>query len=64
MFFGAVVEDGYGVGYNPQESQVIFCVSSFKHHHGTDSLLFGAKLLESMKDMQGVLAASAAKSEL
>lgn len=64
LCFGAVVEDGYGVCYNPQESQVIFCVSSFKHHHDTDSLLFGAKLLESMRDMHKVMAASAITAKL
>ena len=57
LSFGAVVPNGYGVCYNPQNHQVTFAVSSFRSHPKTDSMLFGTELMESMREMQAVLAA-------
>ena len=58
LCFGAVVPDGYGVCYNPQEKRVTFAVSSFRSHPDTDSLLFGSKLKESLREMEAVLTAA------
>ena len=58
LCFGAVVPDGYGVCYNPQEKQVIFSVSSFHSCPETDSLRFLGKLTETMTEMHAVLTAS------
>jgi len=53
-----VVEDGYGVCYNPQENQILFAVSSFRRCPDTDSLLYGKKLMESLREMQYVMTAT------
>ena len=37
MGYGAVVPNGYGVSYNLQPSNIIFCVASFFTEHTTDS---------------------------
>ncbi len=37
MGYGAVIPDGYGVSYNLQANNIIFCVASFFHAHATDS---------------------------
>ena len=55
LCFGAVVPNGYGVCYNPQNHKVVFAVSSFRSCPEIDSQLFGAKLMESMREMQAVL---------
>ena len=55
LCFGAVVPNGYGVCYNPQNHRVTFAVSSFRSCPETDSQVFGAKLMESMREMQAVL---------
>ena len=44
--------------YNPQDHRVTFAVSSFRNCPETDSLLFGAKLLESTREMQAALVAA------
>ena len=55
LFFGAKVPNGYGVCYNPQNNRVIFAVSSLRSCPETDSQVFGAKLMESMREMQAML---------
>ena len=55
LCFGAVVPDGYGVCYSPQDHRTVFVVSSFRSCPETDNQLFGAKLMESMREMQAVL---------
>ena len=55
LCFGAVVPNGYGVCYNPQNNRVAFAVSCFRSCPETDSQVFGAKLMESMREMQAVL---------
>ena len=55
LCFGAVVPDGYGVCYCPQDHRTVFVVSSFGSCPETDSQMFGAKLMESMREMQAVL---------
>ena len=58
LTFGAVVPDGYGVCYNPQESKLLMAVSSFKSCPQTDSAVFSSKLKESMRDMRDMLVAT------
>ena len=58
LCFGAMVPDGYGVCYNPQEKQIIFSVSSFHGCPKTDSYLFLQRLTESMGEMRQVLFAA------
>jgi carnitine O-acetyltransferase len=41
LVFGPVVPDGYGLCYNPQESQIIFGVSAFNNNPETDSIKMG-----------------------
>ena len=55
LCFGAVVADGYGVCYSPQDHRTVFVVSSFRSCPETDSHVFGTKLMESMREMQAVL---------
>ena len=55
LCFGAVVPDGYGVCYSPQDNRTVFVVSSFRSCLETDSQVFGAKLMESMREMKEVL---------
>ncbi len=57
LCFGAVVPDGYGVCYNPQENQVMFSVSCFHSCPETDSIRFLNKLTETMADMRDMLVA-------
>ena len=57
-----MVPDDYGVCYNSQETKVLVSVSSFRSCPETDSLLFGAKLAESLREMQAVLTAARGKT--
>ncbi|KAL5484736.1 hypothetical protein EMCRGX_G021281 [Ephydatia muelleri] len=54
LCFGAVVEDGYGICYNPQEERLYISVSSFRHCPHTDSVLFAKKLTESLREMKDI----------
>ena len=63
LVFGPVVPDGYGVCYNPQETQVIFGVSAFNCCPETDSAKFIDSLKKSLRDMRDVLGGSV-KSKL
>ena len=58
LCFGAVVPDGYGVCYNPQENQIILSVSSFRSHPKTDSHFFLEKLTETLREMRDVMVAA------
>jgi carnitine O-acetyltransferase len=55
LCFGAVVPDGYGICYNPQENRFIISISSFHECSETDSMLFAKKLRESLMEMKEVL---------
>lgn len=64
LFFGPVVPDGYGFCYNPQETKILFGVSSFKSNQITVEAEQMADLIQqSLCDMQEVMA-SAVKSNL
>lgn len=52
MGYGPVVENGYGVSYNPQANQIIFCISSFKSFTKTNSQTFGETLSQVLLDMR------------
>ncbi|KAK3595681.1 hypothetical protein CHS0354_026899 [Potamilus streckersoni] len=49
--YGPVVQDGYGVCYNPLPDKIIFCVSSFKSCPETSSDLFTATIESSFLQM-------------
>ncbi|XP_065916864.1 carnitine O-acetyltransferase-like isoform X2 [Dysidea avara] len=53
--FGAVVPDGYGVCYNPQNNRILFTVSTFRKCPETDTAQFGVKLMESLQTMKDVI---------
>ena len=53
-----MVEDGYGVCYNPLESSFLITVSSFRSCLHTDSQLFGGKLKEALREMREVVVAA------
>ena len=55
LSFGAVVPDGYGVCYNPQEKRLLVSISSYRSCPQTDSMLFAAKLTESLREMRDVV---------
>ena len=55
LCFGAVVDDGYGVCYNPREHEILFTVSSWHHCSDTDSLTMSSQLVESLKEMRELL---------
>lgn len=55
LCFGAVVPDGYGVCYNPQEKKLMLSVSSYHSCPTTDSMLFATKLAEGLREMRDVV---------
>ena len=58
--FGPSVEDGYGIGFIPQDDQILFGISSFHHaqHPDTGSKQYIQKLKEFMREMHNVMAAT------
>ena len=56
--FGAVVPDGYGVFYTPQQDKFLVSVSSYRSCPTTDSMVFGDKLKESLGEMRNMLVAT------
>ncbi|XP_067130228.1 uncharacterized protein [Centruroides vittatus] len=50
--YGPVVPDGYGCSYNPQESRIVFCISSFKNDPSTDSEKFAQNLQVSLMELK------------
>jgi len=57
MGYGAVVPDGYGVSYNLQNNDVIFCIGSFFSCFETKSINMAEAISSSLKEMQGMLEA-------
>jgi len=53
--FGAVVPDGYGVCYNPQNNRILFAVSTFRKCVETDTARFGINLMDSLQTMKGII---------
>ena len=58
LVFGPVVPDGYGLCYNPQETQIIFGVSAFNNSPETDSIKMGNSVRQSLIDMRDLMAGS------
>ena len=56
--FGPVVPNGYGLCYNPQETQILFGVSAFNNSPETDSKKMANSIQQSLIEMQDLMAAS------
>ncbi|TRY59419.1 hypothetical protein DNTS_004320, partial [Danionella cerebrum] len=52
--YGPVVEDGYGVCYNPQQDQIGFSVSCFRESEKTSSERLAKEIQRALKDMSRV----------
>lgn len=55
MCYGPVVEDGYGICYNPRDDDMLFAVSSFSSCKETCSDGMAKSLSDSLADMYAVL---------
>ncbi|XP_071154201.1 carnitine O-acetyltransferase-like [Mytilus edulis] len=58
LVFGPVVPNGYGLCYNPQESQIIFGVSAFNCSPETESNKMANSVRQSLIDMKNLMAGS------
>ena len=58
--YGPLVEDGYSVAYIPQDDQILFGISSFRHgqHPDTGSKQYIQKLKDSMTEMHDIMVAT------
>ena len=58
--YGPLVEDGYGIGFIPQDDRILFGISSFHHtqHQGTGSKQYTQKLRDSMREMHHIMVAT------
>lgn len=56
LCFGPVVPDGYGVCYNPMESQYLYAVSSFNSHPKTRAGDLGDEIAKALEDNHVLLA--------
>ena len=58
--YGRMVEEGYGVGFIPQDDQILFGISSFRHaqHPDAGSKQYIQKLRESMTEMYDIMVAT------
>lgn len=64
MLFGPVVPDGYGICYNPQADHINFSVSAFNTSPETNSDQFAANLVESLLEMNQLLATAPPAAKL
>lgn len=64
LSFGPVVEDGYGVCYNPQEEQIIFSISSFNSCWETSTSRFINALDESLMQLKHIAEIVSLRSKL
>lgn len=55
MCYGPVVEDGYGICYNPRDDDMLLAVSSFPSCKETCSNGMGKSLSDALQDMYTVL---------
>ena len=55
MGYGAVVPDGYGVSYNLQGDEIIFCVASFFSCPATSSIKMCDSILKSLAMLKTLL---------
>ena len=58
--YGPLPEEGYGVGFIPQDDQILFGISSFRHaqHPDTGTKQYIQKLRESMTEMHDIMMAT------
>nr|QNG40884.1 choline acetyltransferase [Hofstenia miamia] len=64
LTFGPVVEDGYGVCYNPQPTSYIYSVTSFRTCASTDSDRMSQAISQSLTDMMEIMSSPPLKSKL
>ncbi|XP_065916399.1 carnitine O-acetyltransferase-like isoform X2 [Dysidea avara] len=62
--FGAMVPDGYGICYNPQNDNILLTVSTCRDCAETDTTQFGMKLMESLQVMKDVMSCHQSLSKL
>uniref|UniRef100_A0A915PD58 Choline O-acetyltransferase n=1 Tax=Meloidogyne floridensis TaxID=298350 RepID=A0A915PD58_9BILA len=55
LYYGPVVDDGYGCAYNIQPNSLIFAISTWKSNKRTNGELFKLKLIESLKEIKELL---------
>ncbi|KAF7637875.1 Carn_acyltransf domain-containing protein [Meloidogyne graminicola] len=55
LYYGPVVNDGYGCAYNIQPNSLIFAISTFKSNKRTNGYYFYLKLIESLQEMRELL---------
>ena len=58
--YGCMAEEGYGVGFIPQDDQILFGISSFHHaqHPDTGTKQYIQKLRDSMTEMHDIMVAT------
>uniref|UniRef100_A0A1I8B1B2 Choline O-acetyltransferase n=1 Tax=Meloidogyne hapla TaxID=6305 RepID=A0A1I8B1B2_MELHA len=55
LYYGPVVNDGYGCAYNIQLNNLIFAISTWKSDKRTNGISFRLNLIESLKEMKELL---------
>lgn len=55
LCFGPVVDDGYGICYNPMDSQLLFAVSSWKNCKITNTRLLSDNIGKALMDAKLLL---------
>lgn len=58
LVFGPVVPNGYGLCYNPQETQIIFGCSAFNNSPETESAKMADAVTQSLLDMRDLMGGS------
>lgn len=62
--FGAIVPDGYGICYNPNDDKILITVSTYKNCAETNTTQFGIKLMESLRAMRDIMSCQQSSSKL
>ena len=62
--FGAIVPDGYGICYNPQNEIILLTVSTCRDCTETSTTNFGMELMESLRGMRDIMSAHRSSSKL
>lgn len=55
MCYGPLVENGYGICYNPRNDDIFFAVSAFNSSPETSAVEMGKSLTEALENMYRVL---------
>ena len=64
LFYGPVVEDGYGCAYNIQANEIIMAVSSFASNTRTDGKAFHDALSSALCEMRALITAVSGDSKV